>query len=231
MKSLTVDEVRAATGIDAVETNELGQLRFAASFPANQRKVCLRLTHAAYKRKDIGWRLMLGNMVNDLRLPYGDKRQFCINEYGDQGGQTLYGYANTAAHWNDERQDHKLPWTLYKEAGLLTSDEKHKVICHFVSREWDLDKCCEYCREWKAEHKPRNSAGISSAPEQRNSAILSTTSNSREFLDIEKAVRYASTRADAIAYRDAAAQRVMDFDQDDIDDFADGEGEGCGFGK
>ena len=224
MVSLSLEEVKQATGIDELEVNAIGQIRFHRGLTLSVKKRHLKQTNAVYRRKDIGWRFLIGNMINDLRLPYGQKRGYCLDAFGEQAGKTNYGYANTAAHWNDERQDYNIPWSLFKDAGLLTSELKKDLVKRFTAKEWNLDKCRKFCRDWKEENLPRNSQGISSdgkiGQKQRNSLLPIPTPNNREFLEVMRAVRYAPTIKDAIALRNAADLRLVELEAAECEDAA-----------
>lgn len=225
---LTLEQARAAAGTQALQPDSKGRIRFAPNMTLTDRKRALKAAYRYYRRQETAWRFFLGNMVNDLRLPHGEKRGYCRKEFGEKTGLTVYGYAWAAGHWQDLTQEYDWTWGFYKEAARLPADlkqtlmDRHKVGC------LDLDQCTEFCRKWKAENPLKNSAGITfdlKNDQKTNHSTLPLHSITNvEFAALLAGNRHAATLADALALREAASQRVQEL-QDETDEFADSEEE------
>jgi len=234
---LTLDEARCALGVSDLDADDTGRIGFKRGLSITARKRELKIAFRVYRRNDVALRFILGNMVNDLFLPQRQKKAYCIQAYGDQAGFTIYSYCLTAAQWQGIGQHRILPWSLYKDAGLLPDDLKECVSSKFISKEWSLSKCREFCANWKVENPRFSSPGTGNdlkTGQKSSSLLVSLPINNRELLQAQKTVRYAPTRQDAIEFRRLAEQRVMDFEdqveleaaeceevEEEEDDFAD----------
>jgi hypothetical protein len=223
---ISLDEVRAATGIDAFTLDKDGRVRLPVDMSISDKKRALKTSYRVYRSKDTAWRFMLGNIVNDLRLPYGEKKFYCLSEFGEQMGRTVYGYARTAGHWIDVTQEYNWPWSFYKYACCLPEDLKWHLIEQHKNRLLDIRTCEAFCQKWAEEEKARKSTGFSSeAPDLRSSTLVSSSTKYVELSEVLKAVRHVASRRDALQIQNALQCRFAEFDIDDeeADDFADSE--------
>lgn len=185
--SITLEEVQSATGIEDLIVDDNGRVRLDPLLSLSDKKRAIKIAHSVYRRKDLAYRFLLGNMVNDLRLPAGQKRKYCMRAFGDQGGLTVYVYAWVAGYWQDNTQEYDWPWSFYKEAASLPIEEQNKLIERHRARHLSFESCQSYCREWKAKNLQSYSTGITSDlktdENQNNSTLVILSTNNVELLD------------------------------------------------
>lgn len=162
MSVFTIEEARATTGVEALEVNDRGQIRFRPGLSITIKKRHLKTAYRVYKKHETFWRFLLGDMVNDLCLPYGQKLAYCKDAFGEHAGLTIYGYSLTAACWNESRREWKMPWSLYKESRNLPDVVKCALAADYESNAWNLSRCLEFVANWKLENKARIATGNSS---------------------------------------------------------------------
>lgn len=157
--SMTLEGFQQATGIQALQSNERGQVRFKPGLTLTDRKRFLRRAVAVYKKHDRTWRFFLGDMINDLRLPHGQKKSYCRSAFGEHQGITFYGFSLTAAHWDDWSREYEVSWSLYKESGPMPIAERLRVIQRVERRELKPEQALIECQDWKRVNMPRGSSG------------------------------------------------------------------------
>lgn len=156
---LSLEDVQRMTGIEALAVNSRGHIRFADGLTATVKRRYLKRTVAVYKKAEKEWRFLIGDMINDLFLPHGQKKAYCRNEFGEHQGITYYGYSLTAAHWNDYEREHEVYWSLFKESGPMPIQERLSIIQKVERRELKPDEALVECQEWKCLHNPTGSSG------------------------------------------------------------------------
>lgn len=157
--SISLEQVKLDTGVQSLEVNEIGQIRFKPDLSLVTMKKHLKSVYRAYKKQETSWRFLLGDMVNDLKLPYGIKKATCRELFGEQAGFTIYSYSLTAAQWDESRREWKMPWSLYKQSGSLPDHVKCALAASYEDGAWNLQKCFEFCTNWKLENAPKSSSG------------------------------------------------------------------------
>lgn len=230
MKTMTLEDVRRATGVEALEENEIGQIRFRAGLSLATKKRHLKSVYRAYRKAEVEWRWILGDMVNDLFLPYGQKKSFCRDAYGERQGNTLYGYSLTAAHWNDHSRDFEgIQWSLFKESGPMPIDVRLDVIARVKRRELTPDNALEFCAKYKRDHRPTGSTGadfeIKNAQKQAELTGSTPPISITTILEpaaLIHAVQCINTPAGLNALQKAIDARRSEL-QDDTDTFAEEE--------
>lgn len=221
--SVTLEGFQQATGIQALQANERGQIRFKPGLTLTDRKRFLRRAVTVYKKHDRTWRFFLGDMINDLRLPHGQKKSYCRDQFGEHQGVTFYGFSLTAAHWDEDSREYEVSWSLYKESGPMPPAVRQSIINRVERRELKPEQALLECQEWKRENMPRGSSGadIEIKTEQKPDSAGSTLtiSNTTILEPMLRALQCIRSLPDAVAIRDAAQSLVDSLDCEE-DEFA-----------
>lgn len=209
---ITLEDVQRMTGIEALAVNSRGHIRFEEGLSLTIKKRYLKRTVAVYKKAEKEWRFIVGDMINDLCLPIGQKKAYCRDAFGDHQGITYYGYSLTAAHWNDWSRELDVSWSLFKESGPMPIDERLLIIARVERREIKPEQALIECQEWKRLHNPSGSTGADfeikteQKPDKTGSTL--TISNTTILEPIFRALQCVRELADAVAIRDAAQSLV-----------------------
>lgn len=227
MSVFTVEEARATTGVEALEVNERGQIRFRPGLSMTMKKRHLKTAYRVYKKHETFWRFLLGDMVNDLCLPYGQKLAYCKDAFGEHAGLTIYGYSLTAACWNESRREWKMPWSLYKESRNLPDVVKCALAADYESNAWNLSRCLEFVANWKLENKARIASGNSSEIKtgqniEKTIAMKDalSTNNMATSHTLIQAVHCIPTEAELDALQQALDVRRNELQEEETDRFA-----------
>lgn len=225
---MTLEDMQRATGINALTVNDIGQIRFKSGLTLTDRKRFLKQAVTVYKKHDRTWRFFLGDMINDLRLPYGQKKAYCRTAFGEHQGITFYGFSLTSAHWDEDSREYEVSWSLYKESGPMPEEQRLSIIRKVERREIKPEQALVECQDWKRENMPCGSSGADSDLKTGQKPSLSgstlTTDNTITLEPMLQAVHCLATLQHVAALQMTLDARREEL-QEEEDDFADSQEE------
>lgn len=174
----------------------------------------LQIVHALLDSHDataVRGRFLIGNAVNAMCFKHGDKKAVIRDNFSEHDWNRISKFARVAAAWG-WRPDLTWGWSFYDETAKLKRKDQVKVLAKWERGGYTV-------KHFRSDSEIINPT--SDISKHDPTVPNPTYSPNTKYVgsELDQAVRNAPTREDAVRLRELADQRVLDFDQDDTDQF------------